>query len=269
MAAFLGSWSMTRPCLFLLMIIATLSPPATADICSFWDSGCVDPLAQTAIGFKFPPLFLESINFYFAFDADARGKGQEPMTKAGFWIGYEAYINNSVIDVNRTSEVAVRVGNLTGTPYGDNNGCDGVWGTDCSRNLKDYLKQTIMKLVASGESYSDPLSTVIGSFRDNPPVISNCPPSLFDVQRFPVDPFVMENEDDKTAIIKTTGDSDHPWSTWFVDNMTAAQQAEQVAVGIVARTPAYGSSATVDQNDIQVELLCARAPSLGTSSSND
>ncbi|KAL4800225.1 hypothetical protein BDV19DRAFT_172886 [Aspergillus venezuelensis] len=269
MAALFTSWSMHRPYLFLLMLLSTFYAPATADVCSFWDSGCVDPLAQTAISFTFPPLFLESINFYYAFDADARGKGQQPMTKAGFWIGYEAYVNNSVIDLNRTSEIAVRIGNLTGTPSGANNGCDGVWGSDCSANLKSFLQETIYKLVASGEAYTDPLSTVIGSFRDHPPVVSNCPPPLFDVQRFPVEQFAMENEDDKTAIIKTTGNSDAPWSTWFIDNMTAAEQAEQVAVGIINRTPAYGTTPAQSPHDIQIELVCAQAPSPGTSSSDD
>ncbi|KAL4737723.1 hypothetical protein BDV11DRAFT_149660 [Aspergillus similis] len=269
MATLRTSWSTARPYLFLLIIIATLSPPATADFCSFWDTGCVDPLAQTAISFKFPPLFLEPINFYYAFDADARGKGQEPMTKAGFWIGYEAYVNNSAIDINRTSEIAVRVGNLTGTPSGDNNGCDGVWGTDCSMNLKSYLQQTIFTLVTSGKSYEDPLRTVIGSFRDNPPPVPNCPPPLFDVQRFPVEEFAVENEDDKTAVIKRTGNSDNTWSTFLIDNMTAAQQAEQVAVGIISRTPMYGTAQPQSQDDIQLELVCAQAPSSGTSSSSD
>ncbi|RDW74376.1 uncharacterized protein DSM5745_07038 [Aspergillus mulundensis] len=260
---------MARPYLFLLAIIATIFSPATAGLCNFWDTECVDPLAQTAISITFPPLFLESINFYYAFDADARGKGQEPMTKAGFWIGYEAYVNNSAIDINRTSEIAVRVGNLTGTPSGNNNGCDGVWGSDCSMNLKNYLRQTLFDLVTSGKSYQDPLRTVIGSFRDNPPPVKNCPPPLFDVQRFPVEEFAVENEEDMTAVIKKTGNSDSPWSTFLIDNMTAAEQAEQVAVGIITRTPMYGSAMPRTQEEIQLELVCAQAPSPGTSSSSD
>lgn len=184
MAAFFTSWPMARLSLFVLTIITTISP-ATADICSFWDTGCVDPLAQTAVAFTFPPLFLETINFYYAFDADPQGRGQTPTVKVGYWIGYEAYINNSVIDVNRTSEVAVRVGNLTGTPSGQNNGCDGVWGSACSKNLIDFLQKTIYELVVSGSSYEDPLDTVIQSFRKSPPPVSNCPSLLFDVQTFP------------------------------------------------------------------------------------
>ncbi|KAL4806185.1 hypothetical protein BDV18DRAFT_123881 [Aspergillus unguis] len=266
MAALFSPWPMAR--LYLVMVL-TMFSPATADMCSFWDTGCVDPLAQTAIAFTFPPLFLETINFYYAFDADAQGSGKAPMVKAGFWIGYEAYINNSVIDANRTSEIAVRVGNLTGTPSGNNNGCDGVWGSDCSTNLKHFLQKTIYELIMEGSPYEDPLHTVIGSFRENPPPVSNCPPLLFDVQRFPANQFAVENEDDVTAVIKKTGDSDNAWATWLIDDMTAAEQAQQVAVGIMSRTPMYGSTPPDSQKDIQVELVCARAPSDGGSSSDD
>ncbi|KAL4870312.1 hypothetical protein BDV12DRAFT_166129 [Aspergillus spectabilis] len=270
MAVLFRSWSMSRPYLIFLMLVATLSNPATAEMCSFWDSGCVDPLAQTAISLKFPPLFLETINFYYAFDADARGKGQEPMTKASYWIGwYEAYVNRSTIDVNRTSEIAVRVGNLTGTPSGGNNGCDGVWGSECSKNLKDFFKDTMFKMMNQGKSYENPLDTLIGSLRDNPPVIQNCPPPFFDVQHFPVEQFAIETDIGQIAIIKKTGSSDKPWSTWFIDNMTAAEQAEQVAVGIISRTPTYGAPLPPDKEGIDIEVVCARAPSPGTSSSDD
>lgn len=79
----------------------------------------------------------------------------------------------------------------------------------------------------------------------------------------------MENEDDKTAVIKTTGSSDDAWATWLIDDMTAAEQAQQVAVGILSRTPMYGTTLPQNQSDIQVELVCAQAPSLGSSSSDD
>lgn len=187
MATSFGLWSMARPCLLLLLtILATLSPSATAEICSFWDKGCVDPLAQTAIPFKFDPLFLETMNFFYAFDADSQGKGQAPMIKTGFWIGYQASTNNSVININRTSEIAVRVGNLTGTPSGGNNGCDGVWGSSCSNDLKTYLQETILEYVQNADTYSNPLSNVIHSFRSTPPILPNCSPTLFEVQNIPV-----------------------------------------------------------------------------------
>ncbi|KAL2856297.1 hypothetical protein BJX68DRAFT_206747 [Aspergillus pseudodeflectus] len=266
MASILSLRSLMRPYLFLLMIFTSFSP-ASADMCTFWDSGCVDPLAQTAISFKFPPLFLETINFYYAFDADGRGKGQAPMIKAGYWIGYEAYVNNSVIDLNRTSEIAVRVGNLTGTPSGGNNGCDGVWGPECSKNMQDFFKEHIFRLITGGE-YDNPLSMLIESFHAHPPEIKNCPPPFFDVQKLPTDQFAFESEDEQVAVIKKTGSADSPWMTWFIDNMTAGDQAEQVAVGIMSRTPAYGSPLPQNPDGIQVELVCARAPSSGTSVSS-
>ncbi|KAL5333373.1 hypothetical protein BJX70DRAFT_69320 [Aspergillus crustosus] len=269
MATLFRSWSMTRPYLFLLMLIAKLSTPATGDLCSFWDSGCVDPLAQTAISLQFPPLFLETINFFYAFDADARGKGQEPMTKVSYWIRYEAYVNHSAIDINRTSEIAVRVGNLTGTPSGANNGCDGVWGPQCSKNMIEFFQDTIFNLVNTGKSYENPLDIMIGSFRDEPPIIQNCPPPFFDVQQFSVEQFAIEIDIEQIPIIKKSGTARRPWSTWFIDNMTAAEQAEQVAVGIISRTPTYGAPLPPASKGIEIELVCARAPSPGTSSSDD
>ncbi|KAL4884187.1 hypothetical protein BJY04DRAFT_15613 [Aspergillus karnatakaensis] len=269
MAVLFRSWSIARPYLLLLTLITTFTTPATADLCSFWDSGCVDPLAQTAISLSFPPLFLAPLNFYYAFDADARGKGQEPMIKASYWVKWQASINSSIIDINRTSEIAVRVGNLTGTPSGANNGCDGVWGSQCSINMKHFFQQALFELMNTGKSYENPLDTLIGSFHDHPPPIENCPPPFFDVQQFPVDQFAIEIDTDQTTIIKDKGNSEDPWSTWFIDNMTAAEQAEQVAVGIISRTPTYGAPLPSSYSGVDIELVCARAPSPGSSSSDD
>jgi hypothetical protein len=168
-------------------MLATILQPGLAQVCSFWDGGCVDPYAQTAVSFGFSPLFLDDLSFYYAYDANNRGKGNEPMTKASFWMGYAArHIDNSVIDSNRTLEVGLRVGNLTGTPAGGNNGCDGVWGPQCSINLKETLKQAIFQLSVKGEYYTYPLDTVLHEMIVNPPTLSNCPPPFFDVQRIPV-----------------------------------------------------------------------------------
>lgn len=40
-------------------------------------------------------------------------------------------------------------------------------------------------------------------------------------------------------------------------------QAQEVAVGIIARTPNHGSKPLNSPNDIQLELVCARAPRQG------
>ncbi|KAL5355208.1 hypothetical protein BJX96DRAFT_46313 [Aspergillus floccosus] len=264
----LGSW--TRSYFLLLLTWTTMFPLGLTQFCSFWDGGCVDPLAQTTVSMKFPPLFLDDINLYYAYDANSQGKGQEPMTKVSFWLGYVAsHVNNSVINSNRTSEVALRVGNLTGTPYGDNNGCDGVWGPQCSANLKDVFKDAIYKLSQKADYYSNPLETVLSQMSITPPNLPNCPPPFWDVQQIPVQNFVQETDTDQSAALQTSGSANNPWKTWFVDNMTASQQADQVAVAIISRGPSYNSIALQSRDDVQIELACIQAPSSGSSSSSN
>ncbi|KAH3117550.1 hypothetical protein KXV82_007056 [Aspergillus fumigatus] len=260
----LGSASVFRPgwALSILVVLAAL-PSAIAQFCTFWDGGCVDPLAQTAINFDFPPLFLDDLTLYYGFDANPSGKGQEPMVKASFWLAYDPHrIDSTVITANRTSEIAFRVGNLTGTPSGSSNGCDGVWGPQCTHDLKELLKGAMYELTIKGD-YTYPLQTVISQMLVNPPVLSNCPPPFFDVQSLPVLPFAQESEPDKTAMIQTPGFGGSPWKTWFIDNMTSSQQAEQVAVAILSRAPSSNTYSMHGKDDIMVELVCIQAPSSG------
>ncbi|PWY75131.1 hypothetical protein BO70DRAFT_296489 [Aspergillus heteromorphus CBS 117.55] len=260
-------WIM-RPCLSLLLLLAALIQPGTAQVCSFWSGSCLDALAQTAVTFGFPPLFEGSLTLYYGFDATSHGKGQEPMTKVSYWLGYGAVINNSVIDANRTSEIAMRIGNLTGTPSGHNNGCDGVWGAQCSADLKAMLKQALYGVTTSGAYYNYPLDTVLSEMLINKPYLSNCPPPLFDVAAIPSTAFAQETDTDLTATIQTAGTSDDPWKTWFIDNVTANEQAEQVAVAFLSRAPSYNGLPPDTEDDIQVELICTQAPSSGGSSSS-
>lgn len=172
----------------LLVVFWLTLQPTAAQLCTFWDSSCVDPLAQTAVPVDFQPLILQDISLYYAYDADFRGKGQEPMTKASFWLTWNnPRVDKSVIDANRTSEIAMRVGNLTGTPGGSNNGCDTVWGSACSNDLKDRLRQEIYRLSVKGDYYSQPLETVLNQMLVTNPHLSNCPPQLFDVSMIPVE----------------------------------------------------------------------------------
>ncbi|GIJ99405.1 hypothetical protein Aspvir_001537 [Aspergillus viridinutans] len=268
MSVQLGSGSVFRPGWMLLILVLVALPSAIAQFCTFWDGGCVDPLAQTAINFEFPPLFLDDIALYYGFDANPSGKGQDPMVKASFWLAYDPHrINTSVITANRTSEIAFRVGNLTGTPSGPSNGCDGVWGPQCTHDLKELLKGAMYELTAKGD-YTYPLQTVINQMLVNPPVLSNCPPPFFDVQSLPVQAFAQETEPDKTATIQTPGFGGSPWKTWFIDNMTSSQQAEQVAVAILSRAPSSNAYLLHGKDDIMIELVCIQAPSSGSSSSS-
>lgn len=157
-----------------------------AQLCTFWDGGCIDPMAQTAISLDLPPLFHENVNLYYAYDANSRGKGHGPMTKVGFWLRYARHINSSAINMNRTSELSMRVGNLTGTPSGGNNGCDGIWGPKCSRDLKRLLGNAIYDLSNDGDYNDNPLQTVLDQMQSMPPYLENCPPQFFDVQSIPV-----------------------------------------------------------------------------------
>lgn len=172
-----------------LLVFVLFLQPAAAQICTFWDSSCVDPLAQTAVPVGFGPLILQDVSLYYAYDANPKGKGHEPMTKTSFWLRFDnPRVDKSVITANRTSEIALRIGNLTGTPNGHNNGCDGIWGSDCSRDLKHALRSALYHLSVTGDYYSRPLETVLNQMVVSPPTsLASCPPQLFDVGTIPVD----------------------------------------------------------------------------------
>lgn len=175
--AFIGSL------LFLVLSLQTVS----AQFCSFWNSGCIDSLAQTAIRFDLKPLFPDPVTLYYGFDASSAGKGDGPMTKTAFWLGFQnKNVNLDAVDSNRTSEIGLRVGNLTGTPSGANNGCDGIWGEDCSRDLKTALQNGIYHLAVSGEYYSKPLEVTLNKMLVKKPPLSGCSPFVFDVASIPV-----------------------------------------------------------------------------------
>lgn len=81
--------------------------------------------------------------------------------------------------------------------------------------------------------------------------------------------FAQESAPDETATIQTAGSSASPWKTWYIDRMTAHQQAEQVAVAIFSRSPSDDSPPPQHKEDIQIELACLQAPSSGSSSKDD
>ncbi|PYH41667.1 uncharacterized protein BP01DRAFT_162661 [Aspergillus saccharolyticus JOP 1030-1] len=268
MAVFVGRGSLLRPCLIIWIVLGTIINPGASQFCSFWSGSCVDALAQTAVSFQFPPLFTDNLNLYYGFDANSRGKGQQPMTKVSYWLSYGGKIDNSIIIGNHTTEVGLRVGNLTGTPSGSNNGCDGVWGPQCSTDLKALLTEALYGLTSSGQYYTYPLQTILSQMLINRPHLTSCFPQLFDVVAIPTIAFVQETGPDQTAKIQTAGSSNNPWRTWFIDNMTAHEQAAQVAVAIISRAPAYDGLLPQQSGDVQVELVCTQAPSSGGSSSS-
>lgn len=185
MASLLGFKSVTQPC--VLLIVLVLLQCGSAQMCSFWESGCIDPLAQTAVPMDFSPLFPDPITFYYAFDELPSGKGQGPVTKTSYWLRYhDRKINQDQVTSNRTSEIALRVGNLTGTPSGTTNGCDGIWGNPCSQDIKGALQHSIFRLATSGEYYSKPLEAALAHMMAYPPHFPNCGAPIFDVASIPV-----------------------------------------------------------------------------------
>lgn len=282
MAPSLATRSTSRPwsllVLWPLLLLWTSGLHSSlAQLCTFWDGGCVDPLAQTAISLELAPLFQENINLYYAYDANSHGKGHGPMTKVGFWMRYARHINSSAINMNRTSELAMRVGNLTGTPSGGNNGCDGIWGPRCSRDLKRLLSGAIYDLSNDGDYNDNPLQTVMKQMQNESPYLENCPPQFFDVQTTPVirmyhcglvayfhanfSGFSQESASDKTATIQTAGTGSSPWKTWYIDQMSSLQQAGQVAVAIFSRSPSDDAPPLSSRDDVRIELACLQAPS--------
>jgi hypothetical protein len=265
----------------LLVLLQTVS----AQFCSFWNNGCIDSLAQTAIRFDLNPLFPDPVTLYYGFDVSSSGKGEGPMTKTAFWLGYQNNnINLNAVDSNRTSELGLRIGNLTGTPSGANNGCDGIWGEDCSRDLKSALQNGIYRLAVSGEYYSKPLEAVLSKMLAKPPPLPSCPPPTLDVAAIPVQglsiitssrsyvltllDFAKERVPDKNVTIMPPGSGAWPWQVWYLDDMSARNQASQVAVGIISRAPSYNSIPPDGPDDIMVELVCVQAPSSGASKSS-
>lgn len=271
--------------LFLVLCLAQ-SPIANAQFCSFWNNGCIDPLAQTAVSFDFQPLFTDPIYLYYGFDASVSGKGEGPMTKSGFWLRYrDRHVNSDAIDNNRTSEIAMRVGNLTGVPSGSNNGCDGIWGADCSNDIKRSLQRAMFRLASSGHYYDRPLERALEEMMLLPPALPSCPPPILDVAEIPVQgmcgrvprqcikltlpsDFAKERTPFQNVTVLTPGSSTSPWQVWYIDSMTAHQQASQVAVAIISRGPTYNSQPPYSPEEIQIELVCMQAPQSLSNGSN-
>lgn len=170
----------------LLVLVATaVQPIVAAFYCSFWNHSCVDPMAQTVVPFiDFRPLYPDGLSLYYAFDASSPNANHDTyLTKTALWMQYRANrINSSAIDANRTLELAMRVGNITGPPGGGHNGCDGVWGSECSASIVKTLQNAIYTLSASGENYTYPLQTVLEDMSVDPPSGFACSPHFFDVQ---------------------------------------------------------------------------------------
>lgn len=173
--------------LLVVIALAMVIQPIRAYYCQFWNPDCIDPLAQTAVPFNFEPLYPDPLYLFYAFDASTDGSTGQPVTKTSFWLRYGGTrVNRVAINGNRTLEIAMRVGNLTGYPAGGHNACDYVLGSQCTETIIQTLQYSIYSLIVSGQNYTNPLATVLAQMQMYPtPANFSCSPYFFDVQSFP------------------------------------------------------------------------------------
>lgn len=167
--------------------------PAVADYCTFDNGNCIDGLAQVSVSFQFDAISPVPLNFYYGYDAGWGSPSNENAcaVKVGYWLQYDrgtvTEFNSNIRGINWTTEVALRIGNLGGYVGGANNGCDGVWGGNCSENLKTFLRSSLFNLSTSGQPYDLPLDTVLQPLTTGSPgpIIDGCPSTLFDLDLIP------------------------------------------------------------------------------------
>jgi hypothetical protein len=156
----------------LLVLLPLLQGAATTEVkCGVGDhTQCVSPEALGRVNFEFKPLFTEPATFVYAFDAENEtevankpidsGSSAVPNVKMGFWLEYTKY--QLTPTAHMETDMAVLIGeNITGTPSGGHNGCDGVWGSECSQNLVAYLKTK----VSQARSLDASISSVLGDIQ--------------------------------------------------------------------------------------------------------
>ncbi|TQB75502.1 hypothetical protein MPDQ_002795 [Monascus purpureus] len=234
--------------LLLVIVLAMIIQPIRANYCQFWSPDCIDPLAQTAVPFNFEPLYPDPLYLFYAFDASTDGSTGQPVTKTSFWLRYGGTrVNRVAINGNRTLEIAMRVGNLTGYPAGGHNACEYVLGSQCTETITQTLQYGIYGHILSGQNYTNPLATILTQMQMYTPANFSS--------------FASEISSPQSVEMQSSGSTNSPWATWYTHDLTSASQSDQVAVAIVSRSPAYGWTTPPSLSDIQVELVCIQAPS--------
>jgi hypothetical protein len=250
--------------------------PAAADYCTFDNGNCIDGLAEVSVSFQFDAISPAPLLFYYGFDAGwgSPSNADSIAVKVGYWLQYDrgtlTDFNSNIRGINWTTEAALRIGNLGGYVGGANNGCDGVWGGACSENLKTFLRSSLFNLSISGQPYDSPLDTVLQPLTTGTPgpFIDGCPSTLFELDQIPTYAVINattvgSNNSSEAISVAAPGNPDAPWRTWYIPGATPMGQAQEVAVGIVARGPNHGSNPLNGPDDIKLELVCARAPRQG------
>jgi hypothetical protein len=99
----------------------------------------ISPDAHGSQFFAFRPLF-PTITFHYGLQFNTSNTEW-----VGFWIDYPSARTDP--NANVITTLSILYSNSTGSPGGDNNGCDGCFGKTCSDNLKDLLKRNMIHAV--------------------------------------------------------------------------------------------------------------------------
>ncbi|KAL2859917.1 uncharacterized protein BJX67DRAFT_337813 [Aspergillus lucknowensis] len=251
--------------LFTQVLLATAQAafdPTSCDPLDLFDK-CIDPWAQGSATFSFEPLFPEPINFVYAFALQNNYQYYPiPDAKVAFWLEY----NETQLDPSNGAESYMTVilnNNITGTPYGGHNGCDGVLGAECSENLIGFLKNQI---AAQGNRSETPLNDALASAKSGEAAEAvaalNCSTSLFnryyEISGFDLYDGVFAKEDGENTTIVPSGNATHPFSTEVLEDTPYKYLINRVAVALLARVP-LGEELYRDVENLQVEMACVRS----------
>ncbi|KAH8703585.1 hypothetical protein BGW36DRAFT_423141 [Talaromyces proteolyticus] len=262
---------MRRLPFYTSLVAAILFPcqvfPTSTLYCEFDNNNCIDGLAQSTSSFRLQNISIP-LSFVYSFDAGRSPQDGKSSIKVGYWLQYDSdVIRNQLHDspsINRTTEFGLRLLNIRGWIGGHHHGCKAVWGPQCSQSLKSYLQQSIYNLSTSKLPYESALETVLKSFIDNPDMsIEGCPSKMFLAVDIPTTPFINETSSigkPNNIQIADPGNPFCPSRTTYLPNTTPDQQAMQIVLGIAARSPTYGSESLHGPQDVDVDLVCTKAP---------
>ncbi|KAL2829047.1 hypothetical protein BJY01DRAFT_255183 [Aspergillus pseudoustus] len=274
--------ALTTPFLFPSSIFtfaqSTETESESCDVDSYHD--CIDPIAIGSQSLSFEPLFPSPLSFTYAFDVQNAtelaseslrpGEEQVPDSKVAFWLEYD----DATLTPSARHETYMAVllnPNITGSPEGGHNGCDGVWGATCSRNLIRFLKEQMAgKSIAATATLSSAIADAkspsrFGGAADEAAGLG-CPDGLFEEVYYGAgmpgffggkeETIAMENGE-STSILPS-GNVTHPFISERILDTAREDLMDRAAVALLARVPLEGDLYT-DVANIQLDIVCAAA----------
>ncbi|KAK2837018.1 hypothetical protein FQN49_006493, partial [Arthroderma sp. PD_2] len=230
------------------------------------------PEARGSVNFDFKPLFPKGVSFVYAFNSETqsaddqhttKGSTAAPDTRVGFWLEYPE-VNQAPSADMQTHMTVLLNKNLTGVPSGGNNGCDGLWGAECSNNLAAWLKTE-----AAGSS-SD-LGGVINSFNsigdsrtsEGKRLMENlsCPSGILHMSYDNSGSYLANERKGSPTEIMEFGNALNPYIVETFKGTGYDQQIEQAAVVLLLRKPQDGDLAK-NVDSLQLEMACVKAERL-------